>query len=61
MKQAPTTCKISLFERTSSKIWLRAITKNRDVPFCDSFMIEMETIVLGPDKPNAGCCIMRVS
>ncbi len=61
MKQAPTACKFSLFEKTSSKIWFRTITKNSDVPFCDSFMIEMEGLVLGPDKPNASCCIIRMT
>lgn len=38
---------------------IRTLTRNSDVPFCDSFMIESELLILGFDKPNAQCCILR--
>jgi hypothetical protein len=59
VKKVPTVITAYLIEKTNSKILIRSISKNSDVPFCDSFMLEFEMLVVGPDKPNAGCCIVR--
>jgi hypothetical protein len=52
VKKVPSTISWFLIEKSNTKIQIRTLTKNSDVPFCDSFMIEMETLVLGFDKPN---------
>jgi len=52
VKKVPSTSSWYLIEKSNTKILIRSITRNSDVPFCDSFMIEMETLVLGIDKPN---------
>ena len=59
VKKVPTAVTWYLIEKSSSKFLIRSISKNSDVPFCDTFMIEMELLVTGFDKPNAQCCIMR--
>lgn len=59
VKKVPTAVSWFLIEKTSSKILIRQLTKNSEVPFCDSFCIEVELLILGFDKPNASCCIVR--
>jgi hypothetical protein len=59
VKKVPTAVQWFLIEKSSNKIQIRTLTKNSEVPFCDSFMIEMELLVLGMDRPNASCCIVR--
>jgi hypothetical protein len=53
VKKVPTTVSWFLIEKSSSKITIRTLNKNSEVPFCDSFIIEMELVILGFDKPNA--------
>lgn len=59
VKKVPTAVTHYLIERTSTCVKVRQLTRNSDVPFCDSFMIEMEFLVLGFDRPGACCCIIR--
>jgi len=61
VKKVPTTQVQYLIERTSTKIQIRSITKNTDVPFCESFVTESELLVCGFDKPGACCCICRTT
>ena len=43
---------------TDTKILLKSISKCKDVPYCDTFNVEEEYLVLAP-SPTANCCIMR--
>lgn len=61
VKKVPTTVYWYLIEKSSSKVVIRTLTKNTDIPFCESFNIEMETTVVGFDKPNAQCCVLRTT
>ena len=61
VKKVPTSQTQYLIDKSNTKIQVRSITKNSDVPFCDSFMTESELLVLGYDKPGACCCIIRTT
>ena len=59
VKKVPTAVQWFLIDRSNTKIQIRTLTRNSEVPFCDSFMIEMELLVLGVDRPGALSCIVR--
>ena len=61
VKKCPTTVTWNLIEKTPNRIVMRNLIRNAEVPFCESFLIDQEIIVLGPDKPNASTCIIRQS
>jgi len=57
---SPTTKYGKLLELTDTKCHIKSISKCRDVPYCDTFSVEEELLVLAP-SPTASCCILRIA
>jgi VAD1 Analog of StAR-related lipid transfer domain len=49
-----------MVDHTDLKLHLISLAKVRDVPYCDSFSVEEEILVLAP-SPTAPCSIMRIT
>ena len=59
MKVSPTTKYFKLIERTDTKVHLKILSKCTGVPYCDTFAVEEDFLILSPG-PNAPCCVVRI-
>lgn len=56
---APTFKTMMLIEQTPDLIKIRVITRNKDVPYCDTFGIEEDWFIMS--KPKTKCCVVRMT
>jgi hypothetical protein len=59
VKSTPTNRYSKILEQSETKVLVKSLGKCKDVPYCDTFSVEEEIIVLST-SPNANCCIARV-
>ena len=59
VKVAPTTKYFKVIENTDTKVNLRVLNKVTNVPYCDSFAVEEDWLILSP-SPTANCCMVRM-
>jgi len=60
VKKSPTLRTLRIVERSETKIIMRATSKSRDVPYCDSFYVEEEWYVASTPESYSSC-VLRVS
>lgn len=61
VKIAPTTKYIKLMMHTPSKIVLKMLSRTHDIPYCATFGVEEEWVIVSPETENAKCSILRMS
>ena len=64
VKEAPTTRKFHLIEKSDTKVHWIVINSTSDIPYCDTFHIEEEWMVVSPDPSSQAkiqSCAVRVS
>lgn len=59
VKEAPTTKALKLLHKTEDRILLRVLNRTTDVPYCDSFGVEEEYLIVS--LPETKCCVFRVT
>jgi hypothetical protein len=59
IKVSPTTKYVKLIEQTETKFHVRIISKCSGVPYCDTFSIEEDFLILSP-SPTAAASILRI-
>ena len=57
VKKAPTVREFKIIEKSEHKMHFRNVSKSHDVPYCDSFHVEEDWIVVG-GGPNS--CAIRI-
>jgi len=64
VKEAPTTKTSYLLEKSPTKLHLLVKNKTTDVPYCDTFQVLEEWLILSPDpasQPIIKSCVLRLS
>ncbi|CDW85958.1 UNKNOWN [Stylonychia lemnae] len=59
VKVSPTTKYYKLLEKTDQKVCFKILSKCSGVPYCDTFAIEEEFLILAP-SPGAPICVVRI-
>jgi len=59
VKEVPTTKSFKLIENTGNKITVKVLNTTTNVPYCDSFGVEEEWLIVS--LPGTKCCVLRAS